>query len=183
VAGAPASGVFSFLIRQDQTAFRDERGIPYVGIWKKVKWRFWETEGLSFAVKPGASFPNGDEEKGLGTGRVTGSLYFITTEVTGPWAFHFNAGYLRNENKLDEREDLWHLSLAAEVEVVKGLRLVSNIGAERNPERDSSTHPAFVLGGIIYSLLNNLDVDLGVKAGLNSTETDFAFLAGVAFRF
>ena len=159
----------------------DERGLSDLSA--EVKWRFWETEGLSFAFKPGVTFPTGTEERGLGAGKLTGSLYFITTAEVEPWAFHFNAGYMRNENKLEEREDLWHLSLAGEVEVLKGLKLVGNIGAERNPERASGRHPAFILGGVIYSVTENLDFDLGVKAGLNDAETDYAFLAGLAFRF
>ncbi|MEW6419982.1 MAG: hypothetical protein AB1480_18015 [Nitrospirota bacterium] len=30
----------------------------------------------------------------------------------------------------------------------------------------SDTHPAFVLGGIIYSISENLDMDFGIKGGL-----------------
>jgi hypothetical protein len=148
-----------------------------------VKWRFWEGEAFSFALKPGVTFPTGNEERGLGTGKVTGSLYFITTVEIEPWAFHLNAGYLRHENKLDEREDLWHLSLAAMVEVVKDLKLVGNVGAERTADGASSRHPAFILGGVIYSITKNLDMDFGIKAGLNDVETDYALLAGVAYRF
>jgi hypothetical protein len=42
---------------------------------------------------------------------------------------------------------------------------------------------AFVLGGLIYSLSENLDLDLGVKGGLTHTETDIAIMAGLAWRF
>jgi hypothetical protein len=44
-------------------------------------------------------------------------------------------------------------------------------------------HPAFILGGVIYSITESLDIDFGIKAGLNDVETDYAFLAGLAFRF
>ncbi|MEW6664638.1 MAG: transporter [Thermodesulfobacteriota bacterium] len=159
----------------------DEKGLSDFSM--EIKWRFWETEGFSFALKPGVTFPTGKEDKGLGTGKVTGSMFFITTAEVDPWAFHLNAGYMKNKNKLDEREDMWHLSLAAEVEVVKDLKLMGNIGAERNPDWVSTRHPAFILGGVIYSLTENLDIDFGVKAGLNDAETDYAVLAGVAIRF
>jgi hypothetical protein len=69
------------------------------------------------------------------------------------------------------------------VEVVKNLKLVGNIGIERNPEKASSRHPAFILGGLIYSISENIDVDFGVKGGLNKPETDFTLLSGIAFRF
>jgi hypothetical protein len=68
------------------------------------------------------------------------------------------------------------------VEVVKDLSVVANIGAERNPDRNSNTDPAFILGGVIYAVSEGLDVDLGVKAGLNKTETDSTVLAGITWR-
>jgi hypothetical protein len=59
---------------------------------------------------------------------------------TEPWAFHVNVGYMRNEYKLqaDEdanRKDIWHVSIASQVKVVKDLSLVANLGMERNPDR------------------------------------------------
>ncbi len=153
----------------------------------ELKARVSEKDGLSFAVKPGISLPTGDEEKGLGNGKVSYSMFFITTKETGPWAFHFNAGYTRNEYKLqaDEeanRKNIWHASLASQVEVVKDLNLVANIGMERNPDRTSNTNPAFILGGFVYSVTDNLDLDLGIKEALNKPETDTTFLAGITWR-
>src|SRR3990170_1922289 len=153
----------------------------------ELKARVYEKDGLSFAVKPGVSLPTCDEEKGLGNGKASYSTFFITTKEAAPWAFHFNVGYVRNEYKLqaDEdanRKDIWHVSLASQVEVVKDLNLVANIGMERNPDKTSDTHPAFILGGLVYSISENLDIDLGVKGGLNKTETDYSVLAGITWR-
>jgi hypothetical protein len=153
----------------------------------EIKARFYEKDGLSFAVKPGVSLPTGDEKNGLGNGKPSYGAFLITTKEAGPWAFHFNVGYVRNEYKLqaDEdanRKDIWHVSLASQVEVVKDLSVVANIGAERNPDRNSNTDPAFILGGVIYAVSEGLDVDLGVKAGLNKTETDSTVLAGITWR-
>jgi len=117
------------------------------------------------------------------TGRIIYSLYFITTTVIAPWAFHLNLGYIRNENRLDEREDIWHASLAGEVEAVKNLKVVGNIGIERNTDKTSNKHPAFILGGIIYSITENFDIDFGIKRGLNKPETDYSILVGIAFKF
>jgi hypothetical protein len=115
-------------------------------------------------------------------------MFFITTKEMKPWAFHLNFGYIRNENKVDERKvderkDIWHASLASEVEVIKDLKAVANIGIERNPDITSDTHPAFILGGLIYSVSKNFDIDFGIKRGLNKPETDYAILFGIAFRF
>jgi hypothetical protein len=149
----------------------------------ELKWCFYEKDGLSFALKPGITLPTGDDERGLGAGKVTYSAFFITTKEIEPWAFHLNLGYIRNENRADERKDLWHASLAGSVEAIKDLSLVANVGIERNTDRNVNTHPAFILGGVIYSLSENLDIDFGLKAGLNKPETDYAVLAGLAWRF
>ncbi|OGW34622.1 MAG: hypothetical protein A2010_17565 [Nitrospirae bacterium GWD2_57_9] len=161
------------------------RGISDASI--ELKKRFYEKDGLSFAVKPGIGFPTGNEEKGLGNGKSSYSAFFIATKEAEPWAFHFNVGYVRNEYKLEadeeaNRKNLWHVSFASQVEVVKDLNLVANIGMERNPDKTSNSNPAFVLGGFIYSITHNLDVDMGIKAGLNKPETDLTFLAGIVWR-
>lgn len=161
------------------------RGITDASL--ELKARFYEKDGLSFAVKPGISLPTGDEKKGLGNGKTSYSAFFITTKEAGAWTFHFNVGYVRNEYKLqaDEdanRKDIWHVSFASQVEVMKGLNAVANIGTERNPDKMSNTHPAFLLGGIIYSITENLDIDFGVKGALNEPETDIAYLAGITWR-
>jgi len=175
-----------FRVREDSELNSQESGISDLAL--EVKWRFYEKDGLSFALKPGITFPTGNEKKGLGSGRPSYGLTFITTKELGSWALHLNLGYRRNEYKLREdqesnRKDIWHISLASELEVVKNLKLVGDIGMERNSKKTSNTHPAFILGGVIYSISENLDIDFGVKAGLNKPETDFTILAGIAFKF
>ena len=153
----------------------------------ELKARFYEKDGLSFAVKPGISLPTGDEEKGLGNGRSSYSAFFITTKEAGPWAFHFNVGYIRNEYKLqadDEanRKDIWHVSLASQVAAAKDLHFVANIGMEQNSDVTSDVNPAFVLGGLVYAVSESMDLDFGVKGGLNKAETDYTVLAGVTWK-
>ena len=159
----------------------DEKGIGDAVL--ETKWRLFEKNGFSMALKPGISIPTGNDEKGLGTGQLGGHLFLIDSKELGSWAFHANLGYIRNENKVDERKDIWHASFAATWEVIKNLKLVANVGIERNPDEDANNDPAFIIGGIIYSINENFDVDLGVKGGLSKSETDLSLLAGVTFRF
>jgi hypothetical protein len=159
----------------------DVNGIADVSL--EIKWRFFEKEGLSFAFKPGLAIPTGDKDKDLGAGRTTAVLYFIATQEITPWAFHLNLGYERNENKLDEREDIWHASLAGEYKLIRNLKLIADLGVERNPDPSSNTNPAFLLGGFIYSLKDNMDIDLGLKVGLSDTEQNIACLGGIAICF
>jgi len=149
----------------------------------ELKWRFYDRDGLSLALKPGVTLPTGDDERGLGAGRAAYSIFLIASKEMEPWEFHLNLGYIRNENRADERKNLWHASLAATVEVIEELSLAANAGIEQNPDRNINTHPAFLIGGLIYEISESLAVDIGLKAGLNKPETDFALLAGMAWRF
>lgn len=159
----------------------DEDGIGDAVL--ETKMRFLEKNGFSMALKPGIIFPTGDDEKDLGTGQLGGQIFLIASRELGSWAFHANLGYIRNENDADEHKDIWHASLAATWEVIKDLTLVANVGIEQNSDDEASDDPAFLIGGVIYSITENFDVDLGVKCGLDSTETDISVLAGVALRF
>lgn len=159
-----------------------ENGISDISL--ELKWRFYENkDACSLALKPVITLPTGDKDKGLGNGKATIGLYFIASKEIEPLTFHLNLGYIRNENKFDDRKDLWHISLASELELMKELKLVANIGMERNPDRESNTDPAFILGGLIYSVSEKIDIDFGVKAGLNKAEADYAVLAGLTYRF
>lgn len=160
---------------------QDESGLSDLSV--ELKWRIYDKDGFSLALKPGITLPTGDDERGLGAGKATYSALFIASKEIEPWAIHMNLGYIRNENKADERRNLWHASLAATVEAIKDLTLVVNMGIERNTDRNVRTHPAFVLGGVICSLSENVDLDAGIKAGINQPETDYAVLAGLAWRF
>jgi len=172
---------YSFIREKDSTSTVSNDGISDVGL--DLKWRFYEKDGWSLSVKPGLTLPTGDDEKGLGQGRTTYHMFLITTKEIKPWAFHLNLGYIRNENKVDEDKDIWHASFATEVEVAHHLKVVANIGAEKNPDRTSSTNPAFILGGFVYSITDNFDFDLGIKGGLNKAEPDYMVLAGITVKF
>ena len=173
-------------VKEDGETTSDVNGLSDGSL--EVKWRFYEKDGLSFALKPGIAFPTGNEKKGLGTGKLSFALTSITTFERDSWAIHLNLGYGRNEYRLREdinanRKDIWRVTLAGEIEVIKDLKAVANIGAERNSDKESTRHPAFILGGLIYSVSENFDVDFGIMRGINKPETDFAILAGIALRF
>ena len=149
----------------------------------EVKWRFYEHDDLSLALKPGVTLPTGDEDKGLGAGKATYSLFFIASKEMDPWAFHLNLGYIRNENTLDEEKNLWHASIASTYALTENLKAVANLGIESNPEKLVDTDPAFLLGGLIYSVSDKLDLDCGLKYGLTGAETDYTVLAGLTWKF
>jgi hypothetical protein len=168
-------------VKEDGVTLYDEKGISDTTV--EVKWRFYEKDGLSLALKPGVRIPTGNDEKGLGAGRTGYHAFLIGSKEAAPWAFHVNAGYIGNENKADEEKNLWQASLAATYEIIKNLKVVGNIGIERNRDKTADKDPAFLIGGVIYSISESFDIDFGVKYGLTAPETDWSIMAGTAFRF
>jgi hypothetical protein len=173
-------------VKEDGIVSWDEDGVGDVSL--ELKWRFFEKNGFSLAVKPAVSFPSGNADKGLGSGKVGYGVTLIASHEFDPFAVHVNLGYSHTNFKLDEdrdanRGDIWHASVAGSAEVMKGLQLVANVGLETNPDKTSDTPPVFMIAGAIYSITDYLDVDLGVKVGLTKPETDVSVLAGVAVRF
>jgi hypothetical protein len=172
---------YRFIRYRDSEISSNEEGFSDLTL--EAKLRFFESDGLSFAFKPGITLPAGDDEKGLGAGKATYHLFFIASKEAKPWSFHLNLGYIRNENKVDDRKNIWHASLASTVEVIKDLKIVMNAGIEKDIDRNSHENPAFILGGLIYSLSENFDIDFGIKGGLTKPEADVAILAGISHRF
>jgi hypothetical protein len=69
--------------------------------------------------------------------------------------------------------------IAAVVTVAKPLKLVANVGTKTNTDRTAATDPAFFLGGLIYSIRDKIDLDLGYKRGLNKAEADNTYIGGL----
>jgi len=165
----------------DETSTMTENGFSDISL--AVKWRLYEDNGLSLAIKPGLTLPTGDDEEGLGAGKATYSFFFVTSKEMDPWGFHLNLGYVRNENTLDEERDLWHASIASTVALTENLVAVANLGVESNSDKLAGTDPAFFLVGLVYALSEELDLDCGIKYGLNDPETDSTVLAGLTWKF
>ena len=156
----------------------------------QVKWRFFESKptGLSFALRPGITFPSGNEAKGFGTGKLTEGLMFIATEEWRHGLVHCNAGYNHNAfNMESDNETLqhnqWHASIATELNMMKNLRSVADIGIDTNTVTAYTANPVYILGGLIYSVTENLDLDFGVKGRLNNAAPPTTVLAGFTTRF
>jgi hypothetical protein len=149
----------------------------------EAKWRLYEKQKLGLAIKPGILLPTGDENKGLGTGRVGYSAVLISTVDAEPWVFDANFGYLYLESRSGERSNLWLASLASRFAVTERWTIAGEIGAARNADPDESSSPVFGHVGLIYSPKDFLDLSVGFLAGLNNEEVDESVRAGVTIRF
>jgi len=157
----------------------DENGISDISL--ELKYRFYEKGGLSFALKPGISFPTGDENKGLGAGETTYGILFITTKEFKKGIVHFNLGYTRDESTT--RKNLYHLSIGCEIPANKGLRFVGDLSGDSNPDEEDDTPVLVGIMGLIYSPKENLDIAFGIQVGLNNVSPGFSILSGIAIRF
>jgi hypothetical protein len=158
----------------------------------EVKWNFYDKDGFSMALKPGISLPTGDEQRGLGTGRTSGGVNFIVGYEAEPWTWlanveYFRARYRLGQDAADNRANLWRMSTGAAYEVREGARLVGEVGVRTNEARSDPFFPgryaAFAMVGFIYSPSDKIDLDIGLRKGLNRAEADTVFLVGAAFRW
>lgn len=158
----------------------------------ELKWRFYETKGFSLALKPGLVLPTGDEDQGLGTGKLSWNLNFIATREAKPWTFLANVAYARARYKLPadveaNRANLWRASAGLGYELRDGVQLVGEAGVRTNGAKDDPFVPGkngqFAMLGLIYSPSDNMDFAAGVRKRLNRAEFDSAILAGATFRW
>jgi hypothetical protein len=171
-------------VRKDKVTVYDQGGLHDLSL--ALKWRFVELGPASLAIKPAITFPSGDYNRGLGAARPAYGATLISTVEFKPVAVHTNIGYTyQNYTDADRdasREHLWNLSVGGTVEVLKHLLIVAEIGAATNANRACATWPMFVTGGLTYTVLDNLDLALGVKGRLNEPVPDVTILTGVTLR-
>jgi hypothetical protein len=63
------------------------------------------------------------------------------------------------------------------------LQWALDLSADSNADKEDGTFPAVALAAVIYSPTDRVDLDLGMKAGLNSAADAYGLLAGVTFRW
>lgn len=158
----------------------------------ELKWRFYEEDGFSLALKPGLLLPTGDENRGLGTGKPSWGVNFIATYDAKPWSFSGNVAYSHvryrlQQDAVDNRADLWRVSGGLSYAVRDDLRLVGEAGIRTNVSRNDPNQPGnngqFAMLGAIYSPTGKIDLDIGFRKSLNHAEFDWTILVGATFRW
>jgi hypothetical protein len=158
----------------------------------ELKWRFYEHNGFSLALKPGLVLPTGDETRGLGTGKLSWGVNLILTQELEPWTVLANLAYARARYELPadaeaNRAHLWRASAGIAYSLRDDLRLVGEAGIRTNGAIEDPFLPGrtghFAMLGLIYSAAENLDFDLGVRKRVNRAEFDTAILLGATLRW
>lgn len=148
-----------------------------------IKWRFYESGALSFALKPGITFPSGDDTQGLGAGKHGWGIFFTSSYEAAPWALHLHLGSFQNHNVVGEHVHLWHVSAAIARHVGEDVILILDAGIDSHTERGASSDPLFLIAGLIWSLHKNFDIDAGYKLESSDNARARTWLAGLTWRW
>lgn len=147
-----------------------------------AKWRFYDADGVSMAVKPGLLLPTGRDEVGLGAGRVRWGASLLAAYEVSAIEFLGHVAYVHNRNDIGERVDLWHLSAALRWSASERLKLVVDVARESSP--DPTTRPVDELVfGFTYAPRPDIDIGFGLKYGLNDVADDRGVRAGIKLRW
>lgn len=158
----------------------------------EVKWRFYERDGLSLAIKPGLLLPTGNEDKGLGTGALSWGVNGILTYEAARWTWLANVAYseVHFKNSDDEETNhrhLWRVSGGLGYLIFDKLKLAAEAGVRTNPAKDDPFLPGqngnFVTLGFIYSPDPKVDIGLGYRKSTNKGESDWAIPFGLTIRW
>lgn len=153
-----------------------------------LKWRFFDNGATALAFKTSLSLANANDEKGFGNGRNNASTLLIASQTFKAWNIYYNLGLDTNRFKSDDtqsanRRALWKASMAATYALTPQLKAVGDIGISRNPDVTVQKNPAYALTGVIYSPSPKVDLDAGVKFGLNDALIRHQIGAGVTLHF
>jgi hypothetical protein len=149
-----------------------------------LKWRFFERDKLSLAVRAGVSAPTGDADRGLGSGKPTYHGLLVASIDLAPIALHTNIGYTRNRADPTERRDLYHVSAAAVWTLNEAWRvLLAELAGDTNVDNTQSVWPAVARVGAIYTVKKGFDIDIGYQTRLNHEAARQILLMGITARW
>jgi len=147
--------------------------------------KFWvaERRGWDLALKPGFSLPAGDDAKGLGAGEGQVWLYGIAGRTDSPRQYYVNAGYKYNRNSSNEEKNIFSASALGALEILPETLLAAELAVETNADKSAASHPVNSLLGLVWSPNPALDLDAGVRYGLNDSGVQVELIVGSTIRF
>jgi hypothetical protein len=149
-----------------------------------IKWRFFERDKLSLAVRAGVTAPTGDADRGLGSGKPTYHGLLAASIDLAPIAVHANLGYTRNRADSVERRDLYHASAAAVWTIDASWRLLlAELATDTNVDNTQSVWPSVARVGAIYTVKRGFDIDVGYQTRLNHAAQRQVLLVGITARW
>ena len=148
-----------------------------------AKWRFYERDAVSLAVKPTLLLPTGRDDEGLGAGRMRWATTLAAAYALGRIELLANLGYLRNRNQVGEPAHVWQASAALRYTATDKLKLVLDNGKDSSPDPAARAPGRDLVLGVIYEPRDGIELGLGLKRGLNDEADDRALRAGIKIRW
>lgn len=149
----------------------------------QAKWRFFNSEPWSLALKPVLTLPTGNHDKGLGNGRTTASLNLLAQYQVDPITWLVNVGGTHNANRGGKRKALWNASTAVLYAPNAAWTLAADVGTSRNADREGPRTLSYALLGGIYHVNKDLDLDVGYRRSLQSGPVTHTVGAGLTMRW
>lgn len=148
-----------------------------------AKWNFGHIEQVQLSVKPELLLPVGDEDEGLGHGKVgIGATLIASTELSNKIGIDANIGLKHQDQKHIESYNEFNLSVAAKYNETEKLKAVSELALVTTDETGVDARAYLTVGGV-YEAQKNLDLDLGLRLGLTSDSEDYVLLGAVTYKF
>ena len=148
-----------------------------------LKWRYFAHDDLSLGFKLGVTAPSANAAEKLGSGKSTQAIDVIASYKTAPWELHLNLGFTRNGNTRNQRESLARVSAALVRRLDSRWKVMADIGVASDKSRHANQALAYFGAGLSFAMSQQLSLEVGVKRGLTSAETDLTGLAGLSLRF
>ncbi|WP_394778109.1 transporter [Undibacterium sp.] len=152
------------------------------------KWQFLDYQGQLLVFKTELFLPTGDQQKGLGQGRRSVDLGLVDSYTRSAWTWHGNLVLTVNDyehaaDRQMNRKGVWRISSAVVYQANAQWALTADTGFTQADSKSDASKPVYVLGGVIYSPSNTLDLDAGLRRQRISGATETRFGVGLTQRY
>lgn len=148
-----------------------------------AKWRFFEKDAFSMALKSELLLPTGRDELGLGAGRARWGVNLAAAYELGRFELLAHLGYLHNRNTLGERRSLAHQSVAVLFGATEKLKVVIDLARDTNADPQTRAHAREAMLGAIYAASDAVELGLGFRKALNDAADERGVRAGIKLRW
>lgn len=156
-------------------------GLDDLGIFPAYK--FYNKDNLSLYAIPELTIPTGNYQQGGGKGKMTFGGQCLASKTWGRFTLDGGVEYVRNENKVDERTDIWHATLTPKYRLTKSMMFLFNFDMERDRDPENHRQPILIGTAFYYTVNDRITVYPAFETGLNKHEKDFRGFAGVTVKF
>ncbi len=134
-------------------------------------------------IRPSVLIPTGDEDKGLGTGKIQPGLLLVLEKNFWKVGGRANIGYFAsNDPTFDENfEDQFFYGVQIDFPLfIERLRLGTELTGQFG---ENVGAPLFSLTGFIFNITDNIVFDAGVELGLKDAASAVTAIVGITFGF